>query len=119
MTRGPARGFCLRASLFLGALAGLLLSCRPSPPPPEVEYTGCWAFYLPDKCSLNSDRQLTLWVRTTPPDKEVEIRADGQLQATTKGEKVSGGRRYVLPIPKPAKRLTVEALSPDGSRGPS
>src|SRR5947209_7563933 len=107
MTLSPARGFLLRASLFLGTLAGLLLSCRPSPPPPEVEYTGCWAFYLPDQCSLNSDRQLTLWVKTTPPDRKVEFRAGGQLLKPKKEEKVSGGRRYLLSIPKPADRLTV------------
>ncbi|MEA2599878.1 MAG: hypothetical protein QOF89_870 [Acidobacteriota bacterium] len=123
MTLSPAQGLLLRASLCLGALAGLLVACgKPAPAPPvlEVEYAGCWAFYLPDQvCSLVPERQLTLWVRTTPPDRKVELRAGGGLLEPKKEEKVSGGRRYLLSIPKPADRLTVEAFSPDGSPGPS
>jgi CHAT domain-containing protein len=37
----------------------------------------------------------------------VEFRADGQLLKPKKEEKASGGRRYLLSIPKPVDRLTV------------
>ncbi len=49
----------------------------------------------------------------------MELRAGGRLLAPTKEEKVSSGRRYLISIPKAANRLTVEVLSPDGSRGPN
>jgi tetratricopeptide (TPR) repeat protein len=120
MTFRVTRGFLFRVSLLV--LAGLLVACgKPAPAPPvlEVEYAGCWAFYLPDQvCSLVPERELTLWVRTTPPDRKVELHAGGRPLKPQKEEKVSGGRRYQLSIPKPADRLTVEVLSPDGSRGP-
>lgn len=123
MTPGRAPGGLLRSSLFLGTLAGLLLACgkQPSSSAPvvlEVEYKGCWALSVPNLvCSLPSNRQLTVWVRTTPPDRNLEIRAGGLLKPE-KEEKVSGGRRYLLAISKPASRLTVEVLAPDGSHGP-
>ncbi|HEX4965712.1 MAG TPA: CHAT domain-containing protein [Thermoanaerobaculia bacterium] len=121
MTLRSRLGFLLRASLFLGALAGLFAACgkQQQPATLEIEYSGCFAFYPPDQCSLAADRQLTLWVRTTPPDRKVELHAGGLPLKPTKEEKVSDGRRYLLSIPKPADRLTVEVLSPDGDRGTS
>jgi tetratricopeptide (TPR) repeat protein len=103
------------------AFAGLLLSCGPAPPAPEVEFGGCWAVYLPSPvCALfpEPNRRLVLWVRTPPADGRVEIRAGGR-RLTAAGGEVSGGRRYRLPIPKPANRLTVSIVSPSGRRGPS
>jgi tetratricopeptide (TPR) repeat protein len=116
---------------FLLALAGLLLSCGPnesdseSRPPPaaaalEVEYAGCWAVYLPGPvCALweGATPKLKLWVKADPRSK-VEIRADGQ-RLETAGEEVSGGRRYLLSIPRAASRLTVSAVSPEGGHGAS
>ena len=124
MTLRAARNLLLRA--FPWAFAGLLVSCqhRPAPTPPvlEVEYSGCWAFYLPNQvCALfpDPDRLLNLWVRTTPEDMRVEIRAGGQLLPAA-GEEVSGGGKYYRPnIPEPADLLTVSVLLPDGNPGPS
>lgn len=123
MTSRAARDLLFRASRL--ALVGFLLSCRHQPPPTpstlEVEYRGCWAFYLPNQvCSLFPDpnRRLNLWVKTTSPNGKVEIRAGGRLLGAA-GDEVSGGRYYRLAIPKPADRLTVSVLPPDGSRGPS
>ncbi len=107
------------------ALAASLLSCGrtqpPSPPPPlEVEYSGCSAFYLRGPvCALwpGPDPKLKLWVKADPGS-EIEIRADGTRLENT-GEEVNGGRRYVLPIPRQATLLTVSAVPPDGGRGAS
>jgi hypothetical protein len=122
MTRGAARGGFLRASLLLGALAGSLLSCHPSPPPPEVEYSGCWAFYSEPEpvCSLfpDPDRRLRLWVRAPLPNEKIEIHAGGQSLVSL-GVEINGGRYYRLDIPKQADQLTVSLLLPDGNRGSS
>ena len=124
MTLRAARGLLLRA--FPWGLAGFLAACqhRPAPALPvlEVEYKGCWAFYLPNQvCVLFPDpsRLLNLWVRTTPEDMKVEIRASGQLLPAT-GKEVSGGGKYYRPnIPRGADLLTVSVLLPDGSPGPN
>lgn len=116
------------ATLPLG-LAAFLLSCSPaknsesppSSPPPTlgVEYTRCWAVYLPGPvCVLWPDRMLALWVEASPGAK-VEIRSGGK-DLTGVVEEVSGGRRYrQLTIPPQASSLTVSLISPDGKRGPS
>ncbi len=125
MTLSPARGFLLGAL----ALAGLSVYCGPSKPPPapaattlEVEYKGCWAFDLPGRvCTLQpgDNHRLNLWIRTTPPNLNVEIRAGGQLLPADRKEIEGGGWNYRLKsIPLNAGSLTVLVISPDGSRGP-
>ena len=123
MTFRAARGFRLA---FPWALAALLVSCKPEKPQAspilEVEYKGCWAFYLPDQvCSLfpGSDHWLILWVRTTPPDLKVEIQAGGQLLPAASEELTSGRLYKKVKIPEHAGLLTVSVSSPDGRPGPS
>jgi tetratricopeptide (TPR) repeat protein len=120
-----ARVSLLRVSPL--ALAAVLLSCGPSETPSaitvpelEVEFSGCYVFYMPGPvCALwpRPDPELKLWVRADPAAK-VEIRAGGQRLAAT-GEMVSGGRRFLLSIPRQAKLLTVSVLPREGERGPS
>lgn len=125
MTLSPARGSLLCAL----ALAALSVYCGPSKPPPapaattlEVEYKGCWAFDLPGRvCTLQpgDNHRLNLWIRTTPPNLEVEIHAGGQLLTADRKEIEGGGWNYRLKsIPLNASSLTVLVISPDGSRGP-
>jgi hypothetical protein len=119
MTFGAIRGF-LRFLLL--ALVGLLVSCQHRPPLPaltlEVEYKGCWAFYLPNQvCALDPNRRLNLWVRVTSPGMKVEMRAGGQIVAKTGGD-LSSGKLYQLLIPKHSDLLTVATLPSDGSAGP-
>jgi cellulose synthase operon protein C len=124
MTLRGARSLLFRALPWV--LAGFLASCRhrqpPAPPALEVEYSGCWAFYLPNQVCVpfpDPDRRLNLWVRTTPEDMKVEIRAGSRLLPAT-GEEVSGGgKRYRPNIPKGADLLTVSVRLPDGSPGPN
>lgn len=96
----------------------LVLSCHPhaQPAPLEVEYSGCWAVYLPGPVCApqqGSDPQLSLWVKASPGT-EVEILADGQrLEAA--GEEVGGGRRFRLPLPPGASSLTVRLPASEGA----
>jgi hypothetical protein len=96
-------------------LAGLLLSCGgPAGPVPEVEYSDCWAVYLPGPvCVLRSDSKLRLWVKTDPRS-EVEIRA-GERHLAVKGEEAGEGRRFVLSLPPGSSPLTVRLRQPDGT----
>lgn len=102
------------------ALVGLLLFCGPATDPGswEVEYSRCWAVYLPGpRCVLWPSRRLNLWVKADPGTK-VEIRAGGQ-DLIGNVEEVKGGRLYRLSIPSQARLVTVSVSLPDGSRGPS
>jgi hypothetical protein len=111
-----------RAPLLV--LAGLLLSCGgPSSPAPEVEYSGCWAAYLPGPvCALwpQPYRRINLWVKNPPPEQKVEIRAGGQL-LNAPGQETKGevGSFYKVSIPEKADLLTVSVLQPDGRHGES
>jgi tetratricopeptide (TPR) repeat protein len=107
-----------RASLL--GLAALLLACgtRTAPPPaPEVEYSGCWAVYLPGPvCSLRPEPRLDLWVKAEPGAK-VEIRAGGR-RLDIGGVEAGDGRRFKLQLPLGASPLTVRLCQADGSCGP-
>jgi len=125
MTPRAARRLLLRASSLA---LGLLVSCGPAKHPPapaepvlEVEYKGCWAFYLPGQvCVLQPapNHLLNLWIRTTPPDLKVEIRAGGHLLTASRKEVEGGGWNYRPQVPPDAGLLTLSVVSPDGSRGP-
>jgi tetratricopeptide (TPR) repeat protein len=117
MSRRRLRAGFRHASLL--GLAGLLLCCDSAPPlpAPEVEYSGCWAVYLPGPvCTLHPTRELKFWVKIDPGTK-VEVRAGGQ-HLKTAGEESGNGRRYKLSIPHRVSKLTVQLSLPDGRRSP-
>jgi len=116
--RGP--GKALRSAVLAG-LAGLALACE-SPPPPTVEYSGCWTVSVPGPvCVLRlpdpgkSSSLLTLWVQADAGT-AVEIRA-GNLPLEGAGEEVQNGRRFALAVPPTASSLKVRLRLPDGTQG--
>ncbi len=116
MTPAPARGFLLCALLFLATLAALL-SCRPSLPSPQVEYSGCGSFYSSPEpvCTLwPGDTSLNLWVKAEPGNR-VEIRIDGK-PARLPGKVVGPGLRYVVVPSANASFLDVTVYSKIASR---
>jgi cellulose synthase operon protein C len=104
------------------------VACGPAKPPStpavpvlDVEYKGCWAFDLPGRvCTLQPgpNHLLNLWIRTTPPNLKVEIRASGQLLTAARKEVEGGGWNCKPRIPLNAGSLTVSVVSPGGSHGP-
>jgi tetratricopeptide (TPR) repeat protein len=114
MTRGAARSGLLCVLLLLGTLAGLLLSYLPSSPPPEVEYSGCWAFYSSPEpvCTPWPDGRFKLWVRAEPGDR-VEIRG-GDLAEP--GKIAGPGLRYKLILLKQASSLVVTVYPRSGNK---
>jgi len=116
MTLGPARGLLLRALPL--ALAGLLLSCSAPAPAPEVEYSGCFAFYSspePVCAPWQGDTELRLWVKADPGDR-VEIRV-GDQPFRSPGEPAQGGFRYKVVPPERDSSLTVTVHPREGRRG--
>jgi hypothetical protein len=103
-----------RGCAFLAGLAGLLLACGPTPPPPEVEYSGCRTVSFPGPvCALwPGQPSLKLWVRVDPGT-EVEIRADGKRLNVT-GVESQGGRRFKLRLPSRASLLIVQLRHREG-----
>jgi tetratricopeptide (TPR) repeat protein len=108
---------------YLLGLAALLLACPQSkspsrvPPAPVVEYSGCWAVYLPGPvCPLRPDRRLSLWVKGVPGTK-VEIRFGDRL-VKTQGKLIVDGRYFHLKLPQRVSPLTVRLCQPDGDCGP-
>jgi tetratricopeptide (TPR) repeat protein len=96
----------------------LLLSCRAGPEqiPLQVEYSGCWAVYIPGPvCALQPgpDSTLSLWVKADP-GAEAEVLADGQ-RLPAAGEDIQNGRRYRLSIPPGASSLTVRLPASEGA----
>lgn len=113
-----------RPVFFLG-LAALLLACgcrsKPStavPSAPEVEYSGCWAVYLPGPvCPLRTDRKLSLWVKNAS-DLRMEIRVRDRIVKAS-GRPVAGGRLVRLKkLPRERSPLTVRLCQPDDTCGP-
>ncbi|MBW8875768.1 MAG: CHAT domain-containing protein [Acidobacteria bacterium] len=110
---------------FLLGLAGILLACgarsratAPAPPAPEVEYSGCWAVYVPGPvCPLRPDRKLRLWVKAVP-DFKVEIRFGSRI-VDARGQGIAEGRRFLLRFPQRAAPLTVRLCQPEGACGPA
>ncbi|HSL81825.1 MAG TPA: CHAT domain-containing protein, partial [Thermoanaerobaculia bacterium] len=85
---------------------GLAIACSAPPelPPPEVEYGGCEAVFLPGPvCVLPASRELQVWV-AAPPEAEVQIRAGGE-RIQTAGDLVRDGHRFSLEVPAGAKRV--------------
>jgi cellulose synthase operon protein C len=113
-----------RPVFFLG-LAALLLACgcrskksTAVPPAPEVEYSGCWAVYLPGPvCPLRTDRKLSLWVKNAS-DLQMEIRVRDRIVKAS-GRPVAGGRFVRLKqLPRERSPLTVRLCQPDDTCGP-
>jgi cellulose synthase operon protein C len=113
-----------RSPVFLLGIVALLLGfgCRSQsstvvPPAPEVEYSGCWAVYLPGPvCPLRPDRKLSLWVKGVPGTK-VEIRFGDRL-VKAQGKLIADGRYFQLKLPQRVSPLTVRLCQPDGNCGP-
>jgi cellulose synthase operon protein C len=108
-------------------LAALLLACDsqnrgpiqvdPRVPTPEVEYSGCWAVYLPGPvCAFDpaSRSRLTLWVKTRPGT-DVEIRAGGQRLADDAKPAPDDGQRFHLQLPSQSSSITVRLRQQDGT----
>jgi cellulose synthase operon protein C len=113
-----------RQRVLLLGLAALLLACGPrpgstlaTPPAPEVEYSGCWAVYLPGPiCSLRPEPELNLWVKAGAVAR-VEIRAGGR-RLDVGGVEAGDGRRFTLSLPPGLSPLTVRLCRADGPCGP-
>lgn len=80
--------------------------------PLRVEYAGCRAVLLPGRvCVLPPTRKFSLWVET-PPEAQVELRADGR-RIEAAGEPVQNGQRFSLILPLKTDRLYVLAETPE------
>jgi tetratricopeptide (TPR) repeat protein len=112
-----------RPVFFLG-LAALFLACGSQSTSssrvvgaPVVEYTGCWAVYLPGPvCSLRTDRKLSLWVKNDS-DLTMEIRVGDRIVKAS-GQPIADGRRFRLKqLPRKGSPLTVRLCRADGTCG--
>lgn len=95
--------------LGVGALGALALHRYASPkplPPPEVDYDGCSAVWMPGPvCVLEPEKPLRLWV-AAGPNAPMEVRVDGN-GVDVSSEPILGGRRYSLTLPAGATSLAV------------